>query len=458
MIFAVQCMGWEMALHCSPAPLLFLIWRSSMGMIGSIPFRLRQHVHTKKKSRHERDKFLLKLIEKRISSFHNGIHESISRDREFTLYLCIGFLSGVAGGINNSIFNNFLSNVFHLSESARGLLEFPRELPGFLVVFVLSILAFLGDTRIVSIAMFGAAIGIAGLGFSQSYGVLVLFLMIFSMGQHLYMPIASSMGMHLSNPEKFGARLAKYNAYNLSASLLGYAIVWAGFKYLHVSYKAAFIFAAFFYLFSAFTSMLMKKQEPHHKSFKLIIRKRYTLYYLLCIVNGARKQIFLTFAPWVLIQVYGIGPETFALYGVIVALVSILTRTLVGNAIDTLGERKVLSIEAVVLFLLCLGYSFAANIFTAPVALAVIAACYIIDSSTSAVDMARSTYMRKIALYPSDITHTLSLGITVDHMVSMSIPILGGFLWAAFGYQAVFLSAAVIAISNFVLSMKIRID
>jgi hypothetical protein len=66
--------------------------------------------------------------------------------------------------------------------------------------------------------------------------------------------------------------------------------------------------------------------------------------------------------------------------------------------------------------------------------------------------------MRKIALYPSDITHTLSLGITVDHLVSMSIPILGGFLWSAFGYQAVFMSAAVIAISNFVLSMRIRTE
>ncbi len=401
---------------------------------------------------------MLKLIEKRISSFQNGIHESITSDREFALYLCIGFLSGVAGGINTSIFNNFLNDVLHLSESARGVLEFPRELPGFLVVFVLSLLAFLGDTRIASISMFAAAIGIAGLGFSQSYGVLVLFLMIFSMGQHLYMPIASSMGMHLSNPEKFGARLAKYNAYNLTASLLGYGIVWAGFRYLNISYKAAFIVAAFFYLFATFTTFLMKKQEPYHKSFKLIIRKRYTLYYLLCIVNGARKQIFLTFAPWVLIQVFGVGPETFAIYGVIIALVSILTRTLVGNAIDKLGERKVLSIEAVVLFLLCIGYSFASNIFTAPVAVAIIAACYIIDSSTNAVDMARSTYMRKIALYPSDITHTLSLGITVDHLVSMSIPILGGFMWSAFGYQAVFMSAAVIAISNFVLSMRIRTE
>ncbi len=395
------------------------------------------------------------FIERCISSFRDAIKDSFTNDRDFTLFLCIGFLAGVAGGINTSIFNNFLNDVFHLSETARGVLEFPRELPGFLVVFVLSMLAFLGDTRITSISMFAAAIGIAGLGFSHSFGVLILFLMIFSMGQHLYMPLASSIGMHLSEPEKFGSRLAKYNAYNLSASLIGYGVVFVGFKYLHVSYKTAFIIAALFYLFATFTSFLMKKQEPHHKSFKLIIRKRYTLYYLLCMVNGARKQIFLTFAPWVLIQMFHVGPETFAIYGVIIALVSIFTRTLVGNAIDKLGERKVLSIEAVVLFWLCIGYSFAANIFTASVAGIVIAACYIIDSSTNAVDMARSTYMRKIALHSSDITHTLSLGVTVDHAVSMSIPILGGLLWSAFGYQVVFMSAAVIAATNFVLSMRI---
>ena len=135
-----------------------------------------------------------------------------------------------------------------------------------------------------------------------------------------------------------------------------------------------------------------------------------------------------------------------------------MTRTIVGNAIDRLGERFVLSLEAVVLILICLGYSYAADLFSASVAVVMIAACYIIDNSMSAVEMARSTYIKKIAVDPEDVTPTLSAGTSFDHVIAMSIPFFGGILWTTMGYKYVFLAAAGIAVLNLVLSMRIRIE
>lgn len=202
----------------------------------------------------------------------------------------------------------------------------------------------------------------------------------------------------------------------------------------------------------------MNSAKPKVKKTKFVFRKKYTLYYILSVVNGARKQIFLTFAPLVLIQVYHLDPPTFAILGFIVSGLSIVTRTVVGNAIDIKGERFVLSLEAIVLILICMGYSFAADIFPAGVAVIIIAACYILDNSMSVVEMARSTYVKKIAVTPEDVTPTLSAGTSFDHVIAMSVPFFGGILWATMGYKYVFIAAALIACINLFLTLKIKID
>lgn len=378
-------------------------------------------------------------------------------DRDFTLFLIVGLFTGIASGINSTVFNNFLSDVYKLSASARGIVEFPRELPGALIVIVLGVLSFLGDIRMAIVGMCLASLGMTGLGiFSPSFASMLVWMMTLSLGTHIFMPLSAGIGMNLSNKEKYGMRLGKYNAYNLVATIIGYAIVWLGFKYLGLTYKIAFIIASVFYILAAFILGLMKPNKKSTRKMKFIFRKEYTLYYILCTINGARKQIFLTFAPWVLIQVYHLNPPTFAVLGFIIAALSIVTRTAVGNAIDIKGERFVLSLEAIVLIVICMGYSFASHLFSPNIAVIIIAGCYIIDNSMSVVEMARSTYVKKIAVHPEDVTPTLSAGTSFDHVIAMTIPFFGGLLWARFGFEYVFLLAALIAIANLFLSMKIK--
>ena len=387
-----------------------------------------------------------------------NLQDSLRNDRDFTLFLFVGVLAGVGAGINNSMFANFLSDVYHLSPEARGCVELPRELPGMLILFVLALLSFLGDARLASLAMLITSIGMAGLGlFSPTFELMIVFLMFVSLGTHILMPLSPTIGMELSRPEEYGMRLGRFNAWGLIATIIGYAIVWAGFRGLGLSYRAAFVIAAVFYVLASFAALGMKRRPPRHKRVVLIFRRRYLLYYALSVVNGARKQIFLTFAPWVLIQVFGLDAAHFAILGAVSAVLSIATRTIVGRAIDSLGERLVLSAEAVILLLLCVVYAFAGDVLPAAGALIAIACCYVLDNSMSAVEMARSTYVRKIAVLPTDVAHTLSAGTSLDHVVSATIPFLGGLLWAAFGYRAVFAAAAGIAILNLVLSSLMRV-
>ncbi len=392
----------------------------------------------------------------------NGLKRAFRDDRDFCLYILAGIFIGIATGIYGTIFNNYLNDVFHPSTEMRGALEFPREMPGATIMIVLGLLAFLGDVRIAILSMGICVAGLAGIGFlSKSYGVMTIWLVMFSLGQHLVMPVSPSIGMSLSKPENYGARLSTYSAYMLCATLVGYGIVWAGFKYLNLSYNAAFVMCAVLYAFAAGVFSLMKKSKAKLAKPKFVFRRKYLLFYALSMVNGGRKQIFMTFAPWVLIQVYNLDAPVFAMFGLIVSLVSIFSRKMVGWAIDHLGERLVLTVEAVILFVICFGYTFSGDFLSAGVSMVIMVACYIIDSSMSVVEMARSTYVKKIAISPEDVTPTLSMGVSLDHIVAMTIPTLGGIVWAATGsdgYKYIFMADAVFAAANFFLSRKIKID
>jgi MFS family permease len=326
-------------------------------------------------------------------------------------------------------------------------------------MFVLAALSFFGDVRIAMLGMAAAGLGMLGLGLlSPTFAVMVIWMMMYSLGTHMIMPVTPSIGMSLSDPKSYGDRLGSVSAFTLAGSVASYVFVFLGFNYLHLSYQAAFITGTVFYVFAAFAMGLMKKGKPQVRKVKFIFRKRYMLYYVLAALSGARAQIFMTFAPWVLIKEFGLQPQMFAILGIVVALVSIGTRKIVGKMIDSRGERFVLTLGAAVLFAICLGYAFSARLFPAGVAVVIIAGCYVIDNSMTAVEMARSTYMRKIAVDLDDVTPTLSAGVSLQHIASMVLPVFGGLLWSAVGYPAVFIGAACIALVNLLLSRKIRID
>jgi predicted MFS family arabinose efflux permease len=138
-------------------------------------------------------------------------------------------------------------------------------------------------------------------------------------------------------------------------------------------------------------------------------------------------------------------------------VIGILFQPFLGWATDHLGERTVLSSEAVLLVFVCFGYGFAKFLFPEGVAFLITCACFLLDQMLMSVSLARSTYMRKIAYQVSDVQPALTISVTIDHVFSISVALLGGIIWNAFGFQYVFLLGIFIASGNFLAALQVRV-
>ena len=377
--------------------------------------------------------------------------------RDFRLFIAATFVFGFSQSIVDSTFNNFLNETFLISNLQRGLLEFPRELPGLLVIFVSAILFFLCSRRQAALANILCAIGILFIGFySPSFPIMLIWLFIFSIGQHLFLPLNQSIGMELATEGKKGRRLGQFSAVANVAMIIGSFAIFIGFKFFNLNFKISYIVAFLGFIMVAVLISLMKKDEPVPVKMKFQLRKEYKLYYWLSILYGTRKQIFLTFAPWVLVTVFKQKTQVLATLLAVGGVIGIFFKPMLGKAIDRLGERFILTSEAVMLVFVCIGYGFAREIFTETAAMFVAFICYIVDQLLISAGMARATYLQKIAVKPEDITQTLTMGVSIDHIFSIGIAVSGGFIWLKLGYQYVFLLGAIIAVINFFSALRIK--
>lgn len=388
--------------------------------------------------------------------------------KDITLFLIVSALLGLSQSVDYSIFNNYLSDIFHITVFQRTLLEIPRELPGFLIVFVSGVLFFVGDVRMASIASMISAAGFFCMGFaSPDFAVMTIWLMVYHTGTHLNMPLSNSIALSLAEEGQLGKRLGQVNSANTAMFLLGSLLImflyWILGESRHMTfYKYGFMISAIALVLAAILLLFMTPYKPKDAKFKLVFRKEYKLYYILCLLYGARKQIFITFGPWVLIKIFNQTPKEFAILGLLTAFIGIFFKPLFGHLIDKWGERKVMIAESTLLLFVFGGYAFSQAFFNnlqiGWVALYVISACYILDQLLSAVVMARATYIKKIAVHPEDISPTLSMGISIDHIVSMSLPWVGGFVWITYGYQYVFLGGMAVVFAGILVAMRIKTE
>lgn len=368
------------------------------------------------------------------------------------MFLAACVFTGAATGVFDTSFNNYLSDTFRISASVRGFLEFPRELPGALIALIFASLAFLPEVRVGVIAVAIWSLGLMGLAlFSPSFLIMVIWMTISSTGSHLYMPLNQAIGVNISEDNgHIGKRLGTAAGASAAAVIFGAGMVWAGTKFLGLSYRGIFLIASFSAVLGSMCLLFVKTrpQKAREREWKtrLVLKKRYSLFYILSMLYGARKQVFLTFAPWVIIRVFGQPASTIAMLWMIASSIGMVAKPLIGRLIDAVGERIVLMGEAVVMVLVCLGYACGRSM---PVyGLYLTYACFMMDQILMGMNIARTTYLCKTTEDPRDLTPTLSLGISADHIVAMMIPSVGGLLWTRFGYEYVFLAAAGVATVN----------
>lgn len=270
------------------------------------------------------------------------------------------------------------------------------------------------------------------------------------------MPVSSAIGMELADKGKVGQRLGQLNSIRNLATVLGSFIIFLGFKFMGMTFEVSFVLSAIGFI-TASVLMFMMKPEGHGQPKPFLkLHKEYRLYYFLMVLSGTRKQLFLTFAPWVIVTVFNQPTQTMATLMTIGGIIGIVFQPFLGKMIDRFGERKVLALEAIMLVFVCFGYGFSKFLLPENIAFLAVCGFYLLDQMLFSVSMARSMYMQKIAKVPQDVQPALTAGVTIDHFFSISIALIGGVIWSAFGFQWVFMMGVVIAALNFTAAMQIR--
>ncbi|MBI3985918.1 MAG: MFS transporter [Lentisphaerae bacterium] len=388
-----------------------------------------------------------------------ALHDRVRNlNPQLQLFLAGVGLMAIASGIFETTLNNFLNDTFALGADARGFLEFPRELPGFLTALFVGLLFFLPETLIAALSAFALGAGMLGIAlWGTNWSVMLVFLTLWSVGVHLIMPVRSSISMDLAEVNRKGRRLGQIQGAGIAAGIIGCGLVWLILWKNPANYSLIFIIGGAAAMLAGFFFLAMRLPGHHLKRPKFIWRREYSLYYTLSFFFGARKQIFLTFAPWVLVKIFNQPATIFAQLYIVASLLGIALQPMLGKAIDRFGERRVLMLDAVGVALVCAGYGTAHLLGQPRLALWILYACMVGDQLLFGTGMARDTYLSKIVLKPEHLNPTLSLGVTINHAVSMSIPAVGGLMWEYWGHGTVFAGAAGIALLMLFVAARLKV-
>ena len=394
---------------------------------------------------------------------------------ELPKYLAAVALMAVGGGIIDSVYNNYLNSQFHLTAQARGNLEFIREFPGLMIAVLMLGLAMLKETRIAFLSAITMAVGMIGFALVGTvWWPMLVCTLLWGIGSHLMMPVGSSLTMSLGSASTRGRRLGQVAAVSTIGTVVGGFIVWGVFGTLptrtpaagaHVNhqisngqYNTTFYIAAAACMLAAIFYGLLRKVGSSKARQGFVVRKEYWLYYVLNVLYGARKQIFLTFGRWVLVTVYMQSPTTFAILTIVSNGMGIIFQPTLGHIIDWMGERKVLVLDSFMLMLVCLGYGSAKHLGLSDAGALILASVFcVLDQMFFAVSMARDTYVSKIARSDKDLTASLSMGVSINHIVAMTVPSLGGMLWDRCGYEWVFVAGGGVAILMTIFSNMVKV-
>lgn len=363
-------------------------------------------------------------------------------------------LIGAANTIFMSVMPDYLNNAMKIGGDVRGALEIPRELPGFLLVFIAGALVRMPLRKVLGMIFFTGACAFAGFAFlSTGLATFVLFMVMWSSAMHAFLPVRDTAAIELAGKHRRGWVLGRVGAFRSLGLITGTAAVWIIMDLFKADFKVTWITGALILLPGIFLARGMPKKHSAESgratAKRFVIRKKYRLFYVLCMLFGARKQIFITFAPWLLVSVYGQKAPQLALAMGVSALLGTFMKPVFGSLIDRFGERKILLADAFLIFFLSLSYGAVPHLAKPAAALALLYSFYVLDELLFSLSMARTTYLSSIIQEDAEMVPTIGLGGTIDHIVSMTVPVLGGILWVSVGHWSVFAMAALVAVATF---------
>lgn len=355
--------------------------------------------------------------------------------------LLISIIVPIAFSSWMALLNNFVIEKANFDGSDIGLLQSIREIPGFLSFTAVFVLLFIREQRfmLVSLAMLTFGTAITGY-FPTLYGLLFTTLLM-STGFHYFETLKQSLSLQWLSKDEAPEMLGKFISVGALASLITYGALWVMLEQLKLDFKTVYLITGgigfVLILVMAFAFPQFKSTVPQNK--KLVLRKRYWLYYALTFMSGARRQIFTVFAGFLMVEKFGYSAADISLLFLINYLFNFLFAKRIGRFIGIVGERKALMFEYVGLIFVFVGYGL---VQTAEWA----AALYVVDHLFFALALAIKTYFQKIA-DPADMASTAGVAFTINHIAAVVIPVTFGVIWLVSPSSVFYIGAGMAAVS-----------
>ena len=372
--------------------------------------------------------------------------------RPIFLLVLMAFAMPVAFATWSALLNNFVIEAAGFTGREIGILHSVREIPGFLAIGVIALLLFIREQvlGLVSLAMLGAATAVTA--WFPSLGGILTITMLSSIGFHYYETVNQSLQLQWIDKTRAPQVLGQLVAVGSGASLVAYGLLVAGWKSLDLSFNQVYLASGGVTLLIALYCLAAFPQfrTPHPQTRKMVLRRRYWLYYLLQFMSGARRQIFVVFAAFMMVERFGFEVHQVTGLMLINFLANMAFAPLMGQAVARWGERRALLFEYAGLVVVFLAYG---GIYYFGWGVVLAAALYVIDHLFFALAFAIKTYFQKIA-DPADIAPTAAVAFTINHIAAVFLPVLLGLLWVV-SPGAVFVLAAFMACTSFGLALLI---
>jgi len=359
--------------------------------------------------------------------------KSVIHDPMFKFLAVLSIASAVGLQTWRTLFNNFAVEVVHLGGNHVGVIQSIREIPGFLALLAIFIIIFIKEHRLSALSIVTLGIGVGITGLLPSYQGLILTTLIMSFGFHYYETTNNSLTLQYfdqnTSPWVIGKLRSFGAATNIAVGLFIFVVT--AFLDYRMIYGLVGVVIVVAGLWGLSRNPTRVDIVPQHK--KMIFRRKYWLYYFLTFMAGARRQIFVAFAVFLLVLRFEFSVREITILFIINNVINYFLSPLIGKAIIRFGERKVLSLEYLSLIFIFIAYATTDSRI-------VVMVLYVLDHIFFNFSMGIRTFFQKIG-DPRDIAPSMAVGFTINHIAAVIIPALGGLLWII-DYRIVFLAGA----------------
>ncbi len=347
-----------------------------------------------------------------------------------------------------ALLNNFAIERASFGGVEIGILQSLREIPGFLAAAVVFLLFIMREQTIALVSLMLLGLGTAATGFFPSVIGLYVTTVIMSIGFHYYETVRQSLFLQWIDkdraPRLMGQIISVGSFSGIAALVLVYFLLDFGKMDMTWVYLIGGGLTIGLTLFCRLAFPAFPQKVEQHKH--LVMRRRYWLFYALTFMAGARRQIFIVFAGFLMVEKFGFDAAQITLIFLANGVLTVVIAPIFGNLVGRWGERRALVFEYIGLIVIFTSYAFVETPWIAVV-------LYILDHMFFSMAIAIKTYFQKIA-EPADMAATAGVAFTINHIAAVVLPVTFGFLWAV-SPAAVFLTGTAIAVFSLFLSLLI---